>query len=118
MARDYQNHSIISQAMWWNTLGGMHEPLSVAVCNGGAKGADSLVREWCKQHGIHCFLLEPLFGRYRRPAGPIRNEMMLDIIRPNLLIAFPGGSGTAGTIKLAQEKRIKVVKYDEDSLFP
>lgn len=109
--------NLVDSVMFKYTLGMMIEPEKIVVCNGNAKGADELVKIWCHKNGIHFFSCEPLWHIYDRPAGPLRNEIMLDIMHPNLLVAFPGGTGTQGTIKLAKEKRIKVLKFDHYSLF-
>jgi hypothetical protein len=34
--------------------------------------------------------------RLGRKAGPIRNQRMLEEGKPDLVVAFPGGTGTAG----------------------
>jgi hypothetical protein len=43
-----------------------------------------------------------------RGAGPIRNRQMLEEGRPDLVVAFPGGHGTAGMIKLALKAGVPV----------
>jgi hypothetical protein len=61
---------------------------------GGARGADSLAEEWAKAQAIPCDLSASWDGLGRK-AGPIRNQHMLDEGRLDLVVAFPGGSGTA-----------------------
>ena len=43
-----------------------------------------------------------------RGAGPIRNKQMLEEGKPDLVIAFPGGKGTANMIGQAKEAGIPV----------
>ena len=50
--------------------------------------------------------------RHGRSAGMIRNKEMIDCHNPELVIAFPGGSGTEGMKKLALRRGIRVIEYD------
>jgi len=43
-----------------------------------------------------------------RAAGPIRNRQMLEEFRPAIVLAFPGGAGTANCVKTARELGILV----------
>jgi hypothetical protein len=45
-----------------------------------------------------------------RKAGPIRNQRMLDEGKPDLVIAFPGGRGTADMVRRAREAGVEVVE--------
>jgi hypothetical protein len=47
-----------------------------------------------------------------RKAGPIRNERMLTEGKPDLVVAFPGGRGTAHMTRLAREAGVEVVEID------
>ena len=42
-------------------------------------------------------------------AGPKRNQMMLDQ-KPDIILAFPGGRGTADMIARAEQAGVEVVK--------
>jgi hypothetical protein len=44
-----------------------------------------------------------------RAAGPIRNKRMLDEGKPDVVIAFPGGKGTANMVSQARAAGIKVI---------
>lgn len=44
-------------------------------------------------------------------AGPARNRVMLETIKPDLVVAFPGGAGTENTTKTARALGIEVVYY-------
>ena len=74
------------------------------VIHGGATGADDeaikhipFVAEWHK-HG--------------RAAGPIRNKRMLEEGKPDLVVAFPGGKGTANMVKIAESAGVEVIKIE------
>lgn len=49
------------------------------------------------------------WDRLGRKAGPIRNQRMLDEGKPALVIAFPGGTGTAGMVAIARKGRVPVI---------
>lgn len=50
------------------------------VIQGGAKGADSIAKQWCKERGVHCIEVEALWDAYRKAAGPRRNAAMLQCL--------------------------------------
>ncbi len=70
-------------------------------------------------HLMHYYLsCRPVIGRQRfkadwdkegKAAGPIRNRQMIDEGRPKLLVAFPGGRGTADCMAHAKRNRIPVL---------
>jgi predicted Rossmann-fold nucleotide-binding protein len=78
------------------------------VINGGASGADELSTQWARERGIEVQQFYAEWGRYGRKAGPIRNATMLANSRPNLVIAFCGGRGTADMIDRAIKLGVKV----------
>lgn len=46
--------------------------------------------------------------KYGKSAGPIRNQTMLDDGKPDLVLAFPGGRGTADMVAKAEKHGIPV----------
>ena len=48
------------------------------------------------------------WGTHGKAAGPIRNQRMLDEGRPDLVVAFPGGRGTADMVRRARAAGVKV----------
>lgn len=52
------------------------------------------------------------WGDYNVMAGPIRNQRMLDEGKPDLVVAFGGGSGTWDMIKRSKEHQIVVLEVD------
>lgn len=77
------------------------------VIQGGARGADSLAGEWAVDRGVKMTLVAADWNKYRRRAGPIRNQKMLDL-KPDAVIAFPGGSGTDHMMSIARVAGITV----------
>jgi hypothetical protein len=83
----------------------------VEIIEGGAKGADRLAREWAIERGVTYTTFKADWGKYRAAAGSLRNTAMLDMGRPSMVLAFPGGKGTANMVKQAQARGVLVVKY-------
>lgn len=77
---------------------------------GGAPGADSLAREWATERSVKLDLYPADWDRYGKAAGPIRNQQMLDEGKPHLVIAFPGGRGTADMVKRADAAGVPVAR--------
>lgn len=77
------------------------------IIQGGALGLDSLVYDWGWKHGIHVAEVRAQWGTYGRAAGHYRNHAML-LLKPELLLAFPGGRGTANAVARAEELGIPV----------
>lgn len=66
-------------------------------------GADSLARNWCRRKGVPVQSFTALWSLHGRAAGPMRNEQMLRAAGPAaIVIAFPGGRGTADCIRKAK----------------
>lgn len=81
---------------------------ALIIIQGGATGADSLAADWAKLHAIPC-LRVPADWNAGRQAGPSRNALMLWIIgTPDLVIAFPGGPGTAHMCTTAEVMSVPV----------
>jgi hypothetical protein len=59
--------------------------------------------------GNHKAALKADWHRHGRAAGPIRNQKMLDW-GPDLVVAFAGGTGTAGMVRLARAACVEVIK--------
>lgn len=67
------------------------------VC-GGARGADRLALAWAKTRKFpekNREVFEADWETYGLGAGPVRNQEMLDVARPDFSVGFPGGVGTA-----------------------
>lgn len=83
----------------------------VRLAHGGATGADTAAGGWAWRHGIHC---EPYpvskqeWSELGTSAGPRRNARMLAQERPDLVVAAPGGRGTASCVEIARGMHIEV----------
>lgn len=80
------------------------------VIHGCASGVDDAAEFWAKQDGIQFLGFRAEWDKYGDAAGPIRNHRMLTSGKPDLVIAFPGGKGTANMIAQAESAGIEVLK--------
>ncbi len=79
-----------------------------AIVHGGARGADSAAGEWARLTGVPCFTCFAAWDHYGREAGARRNRWMLDWFCPELVVAFPGGPGTADMVKQARRRNVAI----------
>lgn len=96
-------------------LGGIHKnngPITLLI-EGGASGADFMARKFAEWMKIPTQTFEADWKRHGKAAGPIRNQQMLDEGKPDLVVAFPGGRGTASMIGLAHMAGVKVLIADK-----
>ncbi|HVG50925.1 MAG TPA: DUF2493 domain-containing protein [Xanthobacteraceae bacterium] len=85
---------------WLDHIHETRGPITMII-EGDARGADRLARKYAKRRRIPCVTFKPDWASYNDAAGPIRNRQMLIEGRPDLVVAFPGGAGTANMIKQA-----------------
>ena len=79
-----------------------HELKFTELMQGGAAGADKMASEWATtKPEIKRYVCHAEWSKYGRGAGPRRNARMLEW-KPDLVIAFPGGAGTANMVKQAR----------------
>lgn len=71
------------------------------VIHGGARGADSLAGRWAEVNAVTCTIVWADWAKHGNKAGPLRNQKMLDEQYPHLVLAFPGGAGTADMVRRA-----------------
>lgn len=94
------------------------QPISLLL-TGGADGADELAFQWAMSRQINTMIVPAKWDKYRfsagksgkNPAGPIRNQEMLDKGQPDLIVAFPGGRGTRDMVTKGKEAGVTVVEY-------
>lgn len=80
------------------------------VLQGGATGADALAKEWARERNVPIREFLADWTREGLKAGPLRNQRMLDQGRPEVVIAFPGGAGTADMVRRATQAGVRVVR--------
>lgn len=90
-------------------LDGLHvqQPITTLVV-GDATGADCWARCWATERQVPLRVFYADWAQYGRRAGHLRNREMLEASKPSLLVAFPGGPGTANCVHNAQELSIPI----------
>ena len=96
----------------WELLAGALdglEPLEASVIiHGAAPGADALAGRWAELRRVRVEAFPADWARHGRAAGPIRNARMLGEGQPDVVVAFPGGRGTANMVKQARAAGVLV----------
>lgn len=88
----------------------------VEIIEGGATGADTIGYEWAYAREVRCTVVPAQWERYsaglkmgsKNPAGAIRNTEMAKM-KPDLVLACPGGNGTAHMVEVARAHGLKVI---------
>lgn len=101
----------------WDTLDTFRVDGKLTVLIHGAcrTGADFHADRWAR----NCLVPVEAFaakwrvnGKLDRSAGPRRNQQMINDGKPDLVIAFPGGDGTADMISRAELAGLKVERIE------
>ncbi len=80
------------------------------VINGGALGADLMARKWAEGHDLQSRTIAANWEVQGKAAGAIRNQDMLDHHHPDLVVAFPGGRGTADMVRRSRVAGVVVAE--------
>ena len=73
-------------------------------------GADLWADEWADVNWSWTLAFPADWKQHGRAAGPIRNARMIAEGKPDLVLAFPGGRGTADMIRKAEAAGIPVLR--------
>ena len=66
--------------------------------------------KWARDNGVLEWDFLPEWHRAGGPEGTTRNQRMIAEAAPDLVVAFPGGLGTADMVERAKEAGIEVVE--------
>lgn len=102
--RDFADANLLSRVL--NNLHQQH--VFSRLIQGGARGADWLAAEWAVANGVPVSSFPAAWDKYGKSAGAIRNAEMLDKGKPDLVVAFPGGRGTAHMVSIAKQDGVAV----------
>lgn len=80
----------------------------VFVIAGKAKGVDTVAIDWAISNWCGFVEYPAQWDLYGKRAGYLRNQQMLDEGKPDYVIAFPGGKGTAMMIRIAEKAGVPV----------
>jgi len=78
------------------------------VVHGGARGVDTSVNLWALSCSLPITAVPGEWDKWGGIAGHMRNQRMLEH-KPDLVIAFPGRTGTADMVERATAAGVKVV---------
>ena len=105
--RDYNRNLHV-----YSVLDAVHEtrgPVAVVI-SGGARGADYWGERWAALRDVPCVRFPADWETHGRTAGALRNQQMLDEGKPDLVVAFPGGRGTADMVRRAFAAGVEVLE--------
>ena len=88
-----------------SALDTLHFPHKFHVIHGDATGADSFANEWAESNGCTVVPCPADWDTH----GPIHNKQMLKL-KPDIVVAFPGGKGTEHMVKIAKEAGVAVIR--------
>jgi hypothetical protein len=105
--RDYNDRDHI-----WSTLTELDRTRGpfTTIIHGKQTGADTEAGIWAEANGRRQEPYEAEWTRYGPSAGPRRNITMIAVGKPQLVISFPGGRGTADCVRRARAVGIEVVE--------
>lgn len=104
--RDYADRAFL-----FESLDAVHSSTPIqTLIHGHATGADSLADEWARERRVAIHGFRALWKQHGTAAGPIRNQRMLDVGKPDRVIAFAGGRGTTDMCDRAILARIPVTR--------
>jgi hypothetical protein len=107
--RDYYNQNRI-----YDTLTKAHSLIPITLlAHGAARGADTIAGDWAKAHDVPVAEFPADWNAEPRRAGMIRNSKMLAEVRPHLVLAFPGGRGTADCVAKARKAGYHVLELKD-----
>lgn len=108
--RDFGDYQLLARV-----LDQLHaESRFTKLIHGAAFGADRMAGHWAALRGIPVEAYPADWYAHGKSAGPIRNAMMLRLGKPDLVIAMPGGAGTADMVRKAIAAGTHVIIVKEE----
>ncbi len=103
--RDFRDRSYV-----YTVLDRVHQASTVSVLLvGDARGADTHALNWALARGIPFLVFRADWNSKGLAAGPLRNQDIIDTGRPDLVVSFPGGRGTADMLNRARRAGIELL---------
>ena len=109
--RDFSDQDLLADILIG--LLGQYKTEDVTFISGHARGADKLGERFAKANNCELLIFPADWDKYKKAAGPIRNQQMIDEGKPDLVVAFKGGTGTAEMVKRAKRHNIKVIEVKD-----
>lgn len=97
----------------WYVLDSYGPPEITEIISGMARGPDMFAAEWARKFGFTLHKFPADWDQYKKAAGPIRNQQMLDEGKPDIVIAFPtkNSRGTWDMVRRAKKAGIETKVY-------
>jgi hypothetical protein len=116
--RDFNDYAQLSQVLdtYADVHSGMYHPdddwlpTDLTIIHGNARGADSLADKWAVNNYTGLEVYPADWQKNKKAAGPIRNKQMLVEGKPDVVLAFAGGRGTANMISQAHKAGVIVIE--------
>ena len=90
-------------------------PEKTIIIHGAARGADTMAGEIARKLGFGVRQYSALWSDHGRAAGPMRNQVMLEEGKPDLVLAFhaykTGDKGTRDMVKKARDANVAVEEH-------
>jgi hypothetical protein len=94
-----------------DVLSQLHRHYAIgALIRQATPGAESYAGYWAGLHGVHEIVFIPYLRRKGSFSDHERNTRMLTEGKPDALVAFPGGKGTADMVKKAKTYGLAIWK--------
>lgn len=85
------------------------KPITIVI-HGCAQGADTFGEKWAaRQDGVTSYGVPADWKKHGNRAGMVRNRLMLELGKPQLIVAFEGGAGTRDMTSAATAAGVRVV---------
>jgi predicted Rossmann-fold nucleotide-binding protein len=111
--RDFINRDLLHRKLDEMLAVARESGKEILIIHGAARGADLLAASWAKDRGIEAVGYPAYWKQYRKAAGPIRNAQMLREGNPDVVVAFPGGSGTAHMVSIARKANVPTIEVKD-----
>jgi len=109
------------KALMWKTLDetfphsepdeyGNWLPIGTLIQGDCPTGADALAVDYAMVNWLGLKSFPADWRKHGRSAGPIRNQQMIVEGKPDVVIAFPGGRGTADMVSKARAAGVPVIE--------
>lgn len=114
--REFNDYNLVKKTI--KQIVYSYEVKDLVIIHGGARGADYLGKRYCQEHNVkeEEYLAQwNIFNKNGqkvtdKAAGYKRNKKMLDQGKPDLVVAFEGGNGTAHMVDIAENAGVGVLK--------
>ena len=112
--RDFNDYDMLSEWLIYFLKQYAAMPLHTTIISGHARGADKLGERFANVNDCKLLIFPADWDKYKKGAGHIRNQQMLDEGKPDLVVAFPGGNGTADMIRRAVKAKVRTISIHKD----